>query len=179
MEHLLLEQLLLKARGVRLMIFDVDGVLTDGRLYYTDAGEEIKAFSTLDGHGIKMLMASGVGTAILTGRSSKVVTHRARNLGIPHVLQGIDDKRSAFLGLAASLALSAADCGYMGDDVVDLPVLTRCGFAATTRESPEIVRRHSHFVAAQPAGRGAVREVCEALMRAQGTLDAALAPYLA
>jgi len=174
-----LDPLILKARGVRLMIFDVDGVLTDGRLYYTDAGAEMKAFSTLDGHGIKMLMASGIATAILTGRRSDVVSHRAQNLGIPHVLQGIDDKRSAFVGLAASVGLGPAECGYMGDDVVDLPVLTRCGFAAATREAPEIVRRHAHFVATQPAGAGAVREVCEALMRAQGTLDNALAPYLA
>ncbi len=167
------------ARDVRLMIFDVDGVLTDGRLYYTDAGDELKAFSTLDGHGIKMLIASGVDTAILTGRTSGSVAHRARNLGIGHVLQGVEDKRAAFLKLASDLALNPANCGYMGDDVVDLPVLTRCGFSATTREAPEIVRRHAHFIATQPAGAGAAREVCELLMRAQGTLDAALAPYLA
>ena len=173
------DALLERARGVRLMIFDVDGVLTDGRLYYTDAGTEMKAFCALDGHGIRLLMGSGVGVAILTGRGSEVVLHRARNLGIAHVLQGVEDKRSAFLGLAGSLGLGPADCGYMGDDVVDLPVLTRCGFAAATREAPEIVRRHAHFVATQAAGAGAAREVCETLMRAQGTLDAALAPYLA
>jgi 3-deoxy-D-manno-octulosonate 8-phosphate phosphatase (KDO 8-P phosphatase) len=161
------------------MIFDVDGVLTDGRLYYTDAGAEMKAFSTLDGHGIKMLMASGVGTAIITGRRSEVVSHRARNLGIPHVLQGVEDKRPAFLELIGSLGLGPDACGYMGDDVVDLPVLVRCGFAATTPEAPEIVRRHAHFTTQRPGGGGAVREVCETLMKAQGTLDAALAPYLA
>ena len=160
------------------MIFDVDGVLTDGRIYYADSGEEMKAFSTLDGHGIRMLMASGVGVALLTGRRSDVVGHRARNLGIGTVLQGVDDKRSAFLALAASLKLDPAQCGYMGDDVVDLPVLTRCGFAASTREAPDIVRRHVHFVATQAAGAGAVREVCEMVMRAQDTLDTALAPYL-
>ena len=160
------------------MIFDVDGVLTDGRIYYADSGEEMKAFSTLDGHGIRMLIASGVGVALLTGRRSDVVGHRARNLGIGTVLQGVDDKRSAFLALAASLKLDPAQCGYMGDDVVDLPVLTRCGFAASTREAPDIVRRHAHFVATQAAGAGAVREVCEMVMRAQDTLDTALAPYL-
>lgn len=174
-----MEAILEKARRVRLMIFDVDGVLTDGRLYYTDSGEEMKAFSTLDGHGIRMLMDSGVDTAILTGRRSEVVAHRARNLGIAHVLQGVADKRSAFMDLSASLRIDPADCGYMGDDVVDLPVLTRCGFAASTAEAPEIVRRHAHFVATRAAGAGAVREVCETLMRAQGTLYAALAPYLA
>ncbi len=168
-----------RAGRIRLMIFDVDGVLTDGRLYYTDSGEEIKAFSTLDGHGIRMLMSRGVATAILTGRRSKVVAHRAENLGIHHVLQGIDDKRAAFLGLVESTGLALEQCGYMGDDVVDLPVLTRCGFAATTQESPEIVKTRAHFVATRPAGAGAAREVCEWIMKAQGTLEAALAPYLA
>jgi len=172
------EEVTRRAREVRLMIFDVDGVLTDGRIYYSDSGEEMKAFSTQDGHGIRMLMASGVEVAILTGRRSDVVSHRARNLGIVHVLQGIDDKRSAFLGLAASLRVESAQCGYMGDDVVDLPVLTRCGFAASTHEAPEVVRRHAHFVASLPAGAGAAREVCEMVMRAQGTLEASIAPYL-
>lgn len=168
-----------RARRVRLMIFDVDGVLTDGRIYYTDSGTEMKAFSTHDGHGMRMLMASGVSIAILTGRRSGVVSHRARNLGIVHVLQGVEDKRAAFLGLTANLNVHASQCGYMGDDVVDLPVLTRCGFAASTRESPEVVRGHSHFVATLPAGAGAVREVCEFVMKAQGTLEAAIAPFLA
>jgi 3-deoxy-D-manno-octulosonate 8-phosphate phosphatase (KDO 8-P phosphatase) len=174
-----MDEALRRAGGVRLMIFDVDGVLTDGRLYYADSGEEIKAFSALDGHGIRMLMATGVSTAILTGRRSKVVAHRAKNLGIEHVLQGIDDKRAAFLGLAASAGLNLEACGYMGDDVVDLPVLTRCGFAATTHEAPEVVRSRAHFIATRPAGAGAAREVCEWVMKAQGTFDAALAPYLA
>src|SRR3954462_10505201 len=106
------------ASGVRLMIFDVDGVLTDGRIYYSDSGEEMKAFSTLDGHGIRMLITSGTPVAILTGRRSDVVSHRSRNLGIAHVLQGVEDKRSAFLALAASCGLEASYCGYMGDDVV-------------------------------------------------------------
>lgn len=161
------------------MIFDVDGVLTDGRLYYTDSGAEMKAFSTLDGHGIRMLMSSGIEIAIITGRRSQVVSHRARDLGISHVLQGVAEKRPAFLDLTASLGLAPESCGYMGDDLVDLPVLTRCGFAATTREAPEIVKRHAHFISTQPAGAGAVREVCETILKAQGKLDAALAPYLA
>lgn len=168
-----------RARAVRLMVFDVDGVLTDGKLYYNDAGEEFKAFGTLDGHGIKMLMASGVKAAIITGRSSGVVAHRAKNLGIEHVRQGMHEKGGALLELARSLSIDPAHCGFMGDDVVDLPAMRRCGFAAATQEAPEIVRKHAHFVASRPAGTGAVREVCELIMRAQGTLDAALAPYLA
>jgi 3-deoxy-D-manno-octulosonate 8-phosphate phosphatase (KDO 8-P phosphatase) len=160
------------------MIFDVDGVLTDGRIYYSDSGEETKAFSTLDGHGIRMLIGSGVLVALLTGRRSDVVSHRARNLGISLVMQGVDEKRSAFLRLAASQNIGVSQCGYMGDDIIDLPVLTRCGFAATTQEAPEIVKRHSHFVATHRAGEGAAREICDLVMRAQGTLDAALQPYL-
>ena len=174
-----MESVLERARSVRLMIFDVDGVMTDGRIYYADSGEEMKAFSTLDGHGIRMLMASGIEIAIITGRHSDVVGHRARNLGIAKVFQGVEDKRSAFLALAESVNLAPGHCGYMGDDVVDLPVLRRCGFAATTHESSELVRRHAQFVASRPAGAGAAREVCELIMRAQGTLDAALAAYLA
>lgn len=161
------------------MIFDVDGVLTDGRLYYTDSGEEMKAFSTLDGHGIRMLMSGGIEIAIITGRRSEVVSHRARDLGINHVLQGVAEKRPAFVNLAATLGVAPESCGYMGDDLVDLPVLTRCGFAATTREAPEIVKRHAHFISTQPAGAGAVRELCEMILKVQGKLDAALAPYLA
>ena len=160
------------------MIFDVDGVLTDGRIFYSDSGEEMKAFSTQDGQGIRMLMESGVVIAILTGRRSDVVSHRARNLGIAHVLQGVEDKRSAFVDLAARLGVPHSSCGYMGDDLVDLPVMTRCGFAASTREAPELVRKHATFIATQPAGAGAAREVCEIIMHSQGTFDAAVARYL-
>ncbi len=168
-----------RARRVRLMIFDVDGVLTDGRLWYGPAGETLKAFHTLDGHGIRMLAQSGVLPAILSGRRSQAVAQRAAELGIGHVLQGIDDKRSAYAALLAQLGLQAEATGYVGDDVVDLPVLTRCGFACAPREAPPAVRQRVHYVCESPAGAGAVREICELLMRAQGSLEAALARYLA
>jgi len=168
-----------RARRVRLMIFDVDGVLTDGRLWYGPAGEALKAFHTLDGHGIKMLAQSGVAPAILSGRRSQAVAQRAAELGIGHVLQGIDDKRSAYSALLAQLGVQAEDTGYVGDDVVDLLVLVRCGFACAPREAPQAVRQHVHYVCESPAGAGAVREICELLMRAQGSLEAALARYLA
>ena len=168
-----------RARRVRLMIFDVDGVLTDGRLWYGPTGEALKAFHTLDGHGIKMLAQSGVAPAILSGRRSQAVAQRAAELGIGHVLQGIDDKRSAYSALLAQLGVQAEDTGYVGDDVVDLPVLLRCGFACAPREAPLAVRERVHYVCDAPAGGGAVRELCELLLRAQGTLDAALARYLA
>ncbi|MEW6687762.1 MAG: HAD hydrolase family protein [Pseudomonadota bacterium] len=168
-----------RAKRVRLMLFDVDGVLTDGRLWYGPQGEALKAFSAPDGHGLKLLMQSGAAVALLSGRSSAAVAARAAELGVGHVLQGIDDKRAALDALLARLGIPAEAAGYMGDEVVDLPAMRRCGFACAPREAHELVRAHAHYVAAAPAGGGAVREVCEFLMRAQGTLDAALARYLA
>jgi len=167
-----------RARRVKLMIFDVDGVLTDGSLWYGPGGEEIKAFHALDGHGVKMLGESGVRLALLTGRKSVAVAARARELGIEHVLQDVEDKRGRYETLLKDLRLQAGDTGYMGDDLVDLPVLTRCGFACTVPEAPEDVRTRAHYVAAAPAGRGAAREVCEYVMRAQGSFERALAGYL-
>ncbi len=167
-----------KAKAVRLMLFDIDGVMTDGGLHYTDSGEEIKVFNTLDGLGIKLLRASGVRLGIITGRTSRIVEHRARHLGIDFLYQGVHDKLEAFHAVLEQAGVSAEACGYMGDDVVDLPVLRRVGFAVAVPDAPEIVRRHVHYVTGLPGGRGAVREVCEHIMCAQGTLDAALAPFL-
>ena len=167
-----------RARRVRLMVFDVDGVLTDGRLWYGPQGEALKAFHTLDGHGLKMLQRAGIAAALLSGRSSPAVAQRAAELGIAHVLQGASDKAAAFSALLARLALEPAQAGCMGDDVPDLPVMERCGFASAPREAHERVRRAAHYVAAAPAGAGAAREVCEFLLRAQGKLDAALAERL-
>jgi 3-deoxy-D-manno-octulosonate 8-phosphate phosphatase (KDO 8-P phosphatase) len=161
------------------MIFDVDGVLTDGTLLYGPAGEELKAFHAFDGHGIKMLAATGVKCALLSGRRSKAVALRAAELGIADVLQGFDEKLGAFQELAARHRLSSEQAGYMGDELVDLPVLTRCGFAAAPREAPEAVRSRVHYVAGAPAGRGAAREVCELVMRAQESYERILGTYLA
>jgi len=169
---------LARARRIKLMIFDVDGVLTDGRLWYGPSGEELKAFHGLDGHGIKMLAMSGVRAALLSGRSSPAVSARAAELGIEHVLQGIADKRRAFEALLKRLGLSPAAAGAMGDDLVDLPVLVRCGFAATVPGAPEEVRRRAHYVPTSPAGGGAAREVCEFLMRAQGSFERMVREYL-
>ena len=167
-----------RARGIKLAAFDVDGVLTDGALYLADSGEEIKAFYSLDGHGLKMLRESGVELAIITGRTSRIVELRAKNLGIELVYQGVEDKARAFAELLAARRLDASAVSYMGDDVVDLPVLTRCGFALSVPEAPLIVRQHAHYVSRAGGGRGAVREVCELIMQAQGTLDKKLQTYL-
>lgn len=161
------------------MIFDVDGVLTDGTLLYGPAGEEMKAFHSFDGHGMKMLAASGVACALLSGRRSAAVALRAAELGIADVLQGIDDKLAVFQEIIRKKGLAAESTGYMGDELLDLPVLTRCGFACAPHEAPEAVRARVHYVASAAAGRGAAREVCELVMRAQGSLERALKAYLA
>jgi len=148
------------------MIFDVDGVLTDGTLWYGPRGEELKAFSAHDGHGIKLLAAAGVTVALLSGRRSKAVTVRARELGIREVHQGVEDKLLVFNKILKKHRLSVDAAGFMGDELVDLPVLERCGFACAPREAPEAVRSRVHYVTEAPAGRGAVRELCDLLVRA-------------
>jgi 3-deoxy-D-manno-octulosonate 8-phosphate phosphatase (KDO 8-P phosphatase) len=171
--------LLQRAARVRLMIFDVDGVLTDGRLYYGPEGELVKVFDVRDGQGMKLLAASGIRLAIISGRRSEALASRARDLGIADLHQGVDDKFAVFVALLARLGLDAVDAGFAGDDYIDLPVLARCGFAVTVPDAPDAVKARSHYVTRAPGGRGAGREICEVVMRAQGTLDAALARYLA
>lgn len=157
-----------RARRLRLMLFDVDGVLTDGRLWYGAEGEALKAFHVLDGHGMKLLLQGGIAAGILSGRSSPAVALRAAELGVAHVLQGVEDKRPAFDVLLARLGLQADEAGYMGDDLPDLPVLSRCGLACAPRSAHEEVRRGAHYVADADGGCGAVREVCDYVLRAQG-----------
>jgi len=172
------KRLIARARRVRLAIFDVDGVMTDGTLHLDKHGEQVKAFNILDGLGLKMLAASGVGLALLSGRKSSAVALRARETGITYVLQGSTDKLQAYLSLLRKLKLAEEETSFMGDDLPDLPVLRRCGLAFSVPDAPQIVRSHAHYVTAIAGGRGAVREACEFLMRAQGTLEAQLATYL-
>jgi len=173
------EELEERMRELRLMIFDVDGVLTDGTLYFSDSGAEMKAFNVRDGHGLKMLKESGVEVALLSARRSRAVELRAAELGIALVEQGAADKGAAFDALLARARLSSSAAGFMGDDVVDLPVLVRCRFAASVPEAPDAVRRRVHHVTHAPGGRGAAREVCELIMQAQDTLERAIARNLA
>ena len=173
------KDLLERMRRLKLMVFDVDGVLTDGTLYYGEAGAELKAFNVRDGHGIKMLKESGVEVAILSARRSRAVDARAAELGLTLVEQGAGDKGHVFDDLIARARISADASGYMGDDLIDLPVLSRCGFAASVPDAPAVVRKRVHLVTRAPGGRGAVREVCELIMRAQKTLDRAVARQLA
>lgn len=170
--------LLARAQKIKLVAFDVDGVMTDGTLFLADDGQEYKGFNSLDGHGLKMLKGTGIQLAIITGRSSRVVEHRAKNLGIEIIHQGAHDKRAVYESMCRTLAIDCEATAYMGDDVVDLPVMRRAGLAISVPAAPELVKAHSHYITTRAAGHGAVREACEFLMRAQGTLDAALAPYL-
>ncbi|MDO8812124.1 MAG: HAD family hydrolase [Gallionella sp.] len=170
--------LISRAKLIRLIAFDVDGVMTDGGLYYSDSGEEFKRFNSLDGHGLKMLHASGVEIAIITGRTSRCVEARALNLGIKHVYQGVENKLETMVGLLDKLELTRDTAAYMGDDVVDLTVMRHVGLSISVPESPRLVREHSDYVTQHSGGHGAVREACELIMSAQGTLDAQLAPYL-
>ena len=167
-----------RAKKIKLAVFDVDGVMTDGSLYLADDGQEFKAFNSLDGHGMKMLNRSGVELAIITGRTSQLVALRAINLGVTHLYQGAEDKLTAFLELLEKSGLDPAACAYMGDDVVDLPVMRRCGLAVCVPAAPALVKQHSHYITQLPGGGGAVRELCELVMQAQGTFEMQLAPYL-
>ena len=167
------------ASQIRLMGFDVDGVMTDGSLYFTPNGEELKVFSSLDGHGLKMLQTAGIEVAIISGRSSRALELRAANLGIRELHMGVEDKRACMLSLLEARQLPANAAGYMGDDVVDLPILRACGFSAAPADAHEFVRRHVCHVARNTGGRGAVREVCDFLLASQGRLDAMLSAYLA
>ena len=174
-----MQDIIARARAVRLVVFDVDGVLTDGALYIDTEGREHKVFHSRDGHGMKMLRDCGVELAIITGRSSPAVTHRMASLGIEHVFQGQQDKLPAFRQLLVTLGLEAEQAAYVGDDVVDLPIMRRVGFAVAVADAHPLVKRHAHWQTANPGGRGAARDVCELIMEAQGRLDAVLERYLA
>jgi len=160
-----------RAQRVRLVALDVDGVLTDGRLYFGLRGEALKAFDVRDGLGIKLLRDVGIEVAIVTGRSSRIVAARARDLGIEKVLQGQRDKHACLRRLLADAQVSERQCAYMGDDWPDLPALAAVGLAATVADAPEEIKRQVHWVAPSPGGRGAVRDLAQLLLRAQGHFD--------
>lgn len=156
-----------RARNIRVAIFDVDGVLTEGTLYYLPSGEELKAFNVLDGHGMKMLQEIGVKLAIISSRSSPCVEERARNLGIDLVCQGVGDKLAAFDALLAQCGVASGTCSFIGDDAADLPVMRRCGLAASVPDAPAFVRWAAHYVTRARGGNGAARELCELIIHAR------------
>jgi len=175
------DSVLERARNTQLVIFDIDGVLTDGSLFYGDDGQEYKAFHSKDGHGIRMLLESGLEMALITGRQSELVLHRADNLKIPRnrIWQGYRDKRPAFADLLAKTGLTPENIAYVGDDVVDLPVMAQVGLAIAVGDAHYYVKQHAHWVTQTNGGRGAGREVCEMLLHAHGKLHSKLASYLA
>ncbi len=173
-----MQDILKKAARVNLVVFDVDGVLTDGALFLGDDGQEYKAFHSRDGHGMKMLRESGVEIGIITGRSSDIVQRRMASLGIIHIYQGWNDKRPAFDDLLDKLGIEAGAAAYVGDDVVDLPVMRRVGLAIAVADAHPLVIKHAHWRTPHPGGRGAARDVCELVMEGRGTLGAQLGRYL-
>ncbi len=173
MEDLLKEKL---AR-IKLMIFDVDGVLTDGRIIYNSEGVETKCFDVRDGHGIKLLMRSGIDVALVTARSSAVVTKRAEDIGIKMVFQGCKDKLAALEEIVKVTGLAVGELAYLGDDLIDLPVLTRVGFSVAVRDAVEELKSVVDYITEKPGGRGAAREVCELILKNTGKWDEVTARY--
>lgn len=173
-----MQDILEKAAKIKLVIFDIDGVLTTGALFIGDDGQEYKAFHSKDGHGLRMLQDGGVDVAILTGRTSNVVSHRANDLGITRVYQGKRQKLPAYEELIAETGLSHEEIAYVGDDVVDLPVMTRVGLAICVQDGHPFVKKHAHWITEHNGGCGAGRDVCELILEAQGKLDSMLESYI-
>ena len=171
------EQILMKIRKVKLLILDVDGVMTDGRIVMDDAGLESKQFDVRDGHGLKMLMRLGIDVVLLTGRRSRVVEHRAADLGITEVHQGIRNKAEAFAEILKRREMIAEETAYVGDDVIDIPLLRRTGFSVAVADAIPEVRQIADYVTHQGGGRGAVREVCELILKAQNRWADVVAQY--
>ena len=173
-----IKEILAKAAKIELVIFDVDGVLTDGSLFYGDDGQEYKAFNSKDGHGMVMLRDLGIHIGIITGRSSEVVRIRMAGLGIEQVYQGQRDKLPAYEKMKMDLSLSDEQIAYVGDDVVDLPVMSRAGLAIAVADAHGLVCERADWRTCCPGGRGAAREVCELLMRGRGIYDTEMQRYL-
>lgn len=166
-----MQDILEKAKKIKLVVFDVDGVLTDGRIIIGDDGQEYKAFNSRDGHGMKLLQYTGVEIAIITGRTSKTVEHRMNGLGINHVYQGKRIKLPVFEALIDELGLSPDECAYVGDDWVDLAIMSRVGLAVAVQDADNVVKKHAHWITPSRGGMGAAREVCELIMEGQGNLQ--------
>ncbi len=167
-----------KAAQIKLVIFDIDGVLTDGSLYIDDNGTEFKAFYARDGLGMKMIQETNVKLAVISGRTSELVSHRMKNLGITHVHQGQHDKFPAFELLKSELQIKNSEIAFVGDDVIDLPVMKQVGLSIAVQDAHPLVIQHAHWRTPNLGGRGAARDVCELIMDAQNTLDDVMSRYL-
>jgi 3-deoxy-D-manno-octulosonate 8-phosphate phosphatase (KDO 8-P phosphatase) len=171
------EKLRIKAARVRFLVLDVDGVLTDGRIIMDHEGREIKAFDVRDGHGVKLLRHAGIEVALLTGRNSPVVQKRADDLGIRWVRQGVNDKVAAYQEIASSVGVTDEETCFVGDDLVDIPLLKRVGLPICVADGAPEAKRFALYVTTCPGGRGAVREVCDLLLQAQGHWEEIIRRY--
>ncbi len=167
-----------KARHIELVIFDIDGVMTDGSLFFGDDGQEYKAFNSFDGHGLRMLQECGVNVAVITGRKSSVVEHRMTDLGVSLLYQGYRDKTPAFQTLLKEVNLTREQITYVGDDVVDLPIMSQLNLAIAVQNAHPFVKQHAHWITPRCGGQGAVRDVCEFILEAKGLLNDKLHTYL-
>ena len=166
-----------RLKKIKLLLLDVDGVLTDGRIIYSSDGFETKAFDVKDGHGLKMLQRAGIDVGIITGRDSSVVAHRAQELGIKILYQGVKDKLIPFREILETYGVKEDEIAYVGDDIVDLPILLRAGFAATVADALPEVKAHVHYVTERNGGRAAVREICDLILKASNRWDDVTAKY--
>ena len=171
-------KLLAKLSHIRLMIFDVDGVLTDGKLHYGENGELFKSFNVLDGHGIRLLKRADVATAIISARNSPIVNRHAADLEIDHVIQGAGEKQYAFEQLLQKTGLTAGQCAFVGDDIIDLPVLTRAGVSFTVPNGHVEVLSRVDYVTHHEGGNGAVREICDMILHAKGCYTTVVESFL-
>ena len=173
-----LQAVIEKAKHIKLLILDVDGVLTDARLFFDNQGNEYKSFHARDGHGIKLLRKTGVEVAVISGRKSESVALRMQMLGIEHVYQGHENKQAAFVELLEKLEIAPLQAAHVGDDLLDLPIMTRVGLAIAVDDAHRAVKARADWCTALPGGQGAVREVCDLIMQAQGHYDDVLNVYL-
>lgn len=164
-------------KKIKLLLLDVDGILTDGRIIYANDGQEIKAFDVKDGHGLKLVQRAGIRVGIITGRQSQIVIKRAEELGIEFLYQGCRDKLEPYQEILEKSGLVDEQVAYVGDDVVDLPVLTRVGFSATVCDAVEDVKPYVHYIAERPGGRGAVREICDLILKQSGRWQSVAGRY--
>jgi len=173
-----MQDILEKAKNIELVILDIDGVMTDGSLFFDNNGDEYKAFNSLDGHGLRMLQECGVKVAVITGRKSELVKHRMNDLGVTMLYQGYRDKIPAFDALLKEVDFGKEQITYVGDDVVDLPIMSQLDFAIAVQNAHPFVKQHAHWITDKKGGQGAVREVCELILEAKGLLNDKLHSYL-
>jgi len=167
-----------KAKKLKLLILDVDGVLTDGRLFFDDNGKEYKCFHARDGHGIKLLRQTGVEVAVISGRKSNSVALRMKALGVEYVYQGHENKIAAFNEIIQSLSIQPEQAAHVGDDLLDLPIMTRVGLSIAVNDANDSVKEYADWCTKTPGGQGAVREICDFIMQAQGTFEGILKSYM-